>query len=82
MFISFFEIADYELTTFRAIGLGEEMAKLKPYEDKFDADIDSSVCTNVLHGKPKKILLSEEVFENWMRKEIRHLLERTFTRSP
>merc|ERR1712025_553084 len=36
--LEFFGIVDSELPTFRAIRLGEEMAKFKPEDDKFDAD--------------------------------------------
>merc|ERR1711902_350677 len=35
--LEFFGIVDSELPTFRAIRLGEEMAKFKPEDDKFDA---------------------------------------------
>merc|ERR1712214_66881 len=38
--LEFFGIVDSELPTFRAIRLGEEMAKFKPEDDKFDAEKD------------------------------------------
>merc|ERR1712218_673470 len=61
--LEFFGIVDSELPTFRAIRLGEEMAKFKPEDDKFDAENVEKFVTDFLDGKLKQHLMSEEIAE-------------------
>merc|ERR1712218_94531 len=61
--LEFFGIVDSELPTFRAIRLGEEMAKFKPEDDKFDAENVEKFVTDFLDGKLKQHLMSEEIPE-------------------
>jgi len=76
--LEFFGIVDSELPTFRAIRLGEEMAKFKPEDDKFDADNVKAFVTDFLEGKLKQHLMSEEVPEDWDKEGVKVLVGKNF----
>merc|ERR1711912_17814 len=76
--LEFFGIVDSELPTFRAIRLGEEMAKFKPEDDKFDADNVESFVTDFLEGKLKQHLMSEEIPEDWDKEGVKVLVGKNF----
>merc|ERR1711945_6653 len=76
--LEFFGIVDSELPTFRAIRLGEEMAKFKPEDDKFDADNVKSFVADFLEGKLKQHLMSEEVPEDWDKEGVKVLVGKNF----
>merc|ERR1711955_90834 len=62
--LEFFGIVDSELPTFRAIKLGEEMAKFKPEDDTVDAANVEKFVTDFLTGNLKQHLMSEGVPED------------------
>jgi len=76
--LEFFGIVDSELPTFRAIRLGEEMAKFKPEDDKFDADNVKAFVADFLEGKLKQHLMSEEVPEDWDKEGVKVLVGKNF----
>merc|ERR1711915_478319 len=76
--LEFFGIVDSELPTFRAIRLGEEMAKFKPEDDKFDADNVKAFVTDFLEGKLKQHLMSEEIPEDWDKEGVKVLVGKNF----
>merc|ERR1711994_303546 len=60
--LEFFGITESELPTYRAIKLGEDMAKFKPEDDAFDNA--EQFVTDFLEGKLKQHLMSQEVALN------------------
>merc|ERR1712243_329576 len=76
--LEFFGIVDSELPTFRAIRLGEEMAKFKPDDDKFDADNVKAFVADFLEGKLKQHLMSEEVPEDWDKEGVKVLVGKNY----
>merc|ERR1712112_728041 len=76
--LEFFGIVDSELPTFRAIRLGEEMAKFKPEDDKFDADNVKAFVADFLEGKLNQHLMSEEVPEDWDKEGVKVLVGKNF----
>jgi len=76
--LEFFGIVDSELPTFRAIRLGEEMAKFKPEDDKFDAENVKAFVSDFLEGKLKQHLMSEEVPEDWDKEGVKVLVGKNF----
>ena len=76
--LEFFGIVDSELPTFRAIRLGEEMAKFKPEDDKFDAENVEKFVTDFLDGKLKQHLMSEEIPEDWDKEPVKVLVGKNF----
>merc|ERR1712141_911527 len=76
--LEFFGIVDSELPTFRAIRLGEEMAKFKPEDDKFDADNVEKFVTDFMEGKLKQHLMSEEIPEDWDKEPVKVLVGKNF----
>merc|ERR1712012_206848 len=76
--LEFFGIVDSELPTFRAIRLGEEMAKFKPEDDTFDAANVEKFVTDFLAGNLKQHLMSEEVPEDWDKEGVKVLVGKNF----
>merc|ERR1719179_68469 len=76
--LEFFGIVDSELPTFRAIRLGEEMAKFKPEDDTFDAANVKSFVSDFLAGNLKQHLMSEEVPEDWDKEGVKVLVGKNF----
>merc|ERR1712152_111136 len=76
--LEFFGIVDSELPTFRAIRLGEDMAKFKPDDDKFDAENVEKFVTDFLDGKLKQHLMSEEIPEDWDKEPVKVLVGKNF----
>merc|ERR1712193_488981 len=61
--LEFFGITESELPTYRAIKLGEDMAKFKPADDAFENA--EQFVTDFLEGKLKQHLMSQEIPEVW-----------------
>jgi len=76
--LEFFGIADSELPTFRAIQLGEDMAKFKPEDDTISADNVQVFVAEFLAGKLKQHLMSEEVPEDWDATGVKVLVGKNF----
>merc|ERR1712098_616246 len=76
--LEFFGIVDSELPTFRAIKLGEEMAKFKPEDDTVDAANVEKFVTDFLAGNLKQHLMSEEVPEDWDNEGVKVLVGKNF----
>merc|ERR1712113_159568 len=55
--LEFFGITESELPTYRAIKLGEDMAKYKPEDDKFENA--EQFVTDFMDGKLKQHLMSQ-----------------------
>merc|ERR1711955_51571 len=76
--LEFFGIVDSELPTFRAIKLGEDMAKFKPEDDTVDAANVEKFVTDFLTGNLKQHLMSEEVPEDWDKEGVKVLVGKNF----
>jgi len=63
--LEFFGITESELPTFRAIQLGEDMAKFKPDDDKIEAENIKAFVAKFLAGELKQHLMSDEIPEDW-----------------
>ena len=74
--LEFFGIVDSELPTYRAIRLGEEMAKFKPEDDSFDNA--EQFVSDFLEGKLKQHLMSEEIPEDWDKEGVKVLVGKNF----
>merc|ERR1712149_94449 len=57
---------------------GEEMAKFKPEDDKFDAENVEKFVTDFLDGKIKPHLMSEEIPEDWDKEPVKVLVAKNF----
>merc|ERR1712086_873527 len=80
--LEFFAIKDEELPTFRAIKLGEDMAKFKPADDTIETANVKSFVGEFLEGKLKQHLMAEDIPEDWDKEESRFLSARTSTMLP
>jgi len=76
--LEFFGIAESELPTFRAIQLGEDMAKFKPEDDTISADNINAFVGDFLAGKLKQHLMTEEVPEDWDAAGVKVLVGKNF----
>jgi len=76
--LEFFGIADTELPTFRAITLGEDMAKFKPEDDTIEGANVKAFVADFLAGKLKQHLMSEEVPEDWDALGVKVLVGKNF----
>merc|ERR1712066_653875 len=76
--LEFFGIVDSELPTFRAIRLGEEMAKFKPEDDSVTAENVKSFVSDFLEGNLKQHLMFEEVPEDWDKEGVKVLVGKNF----
>ena len=61
--LEFFGITESELPTFRAIQMGEDMAKFKPDDDKIEAENIKAFVAKFLAGELKQHLMSAEIPE-------------------
>jgi len=76
--LEFFGITDSELPTFRAIKLGEDMAKFKPEDDSLATANVKSFVADFLEGKLKQHLMSEEIPEDWDATGVKVLVGKNF----
>merc|ERR1712241_1499336 len=74
--LEFFGITESELPTFRAIQLGEDMAKFKPDDDAFENA--EQFVTDFLEGKLKQHLMSQEIPEDWDKEGVKVLVGKNF----
>merc|ERR1712055_499603 len=76
--LEFFGIKEEELPTFRAIKLGEDMAKFKPEDDTISSANVKSFVANFLEGKLKQHLMSEDIPEDWDKEGVKVLVGKNF----
>jgi len=76
--LEFFAIKEDELPTFRAIKLGEDMAKFKPDNDAIESDNIKDFVGDFLDGKLKQHLMSEDVPEDWDKEPVKVLVGKNF----
>merc|ERR1712142_1152453 len=76
--LEFFAIKDDELPTFRAIKLGEDMAKYKPENDAIESANIKSFVGDFLEGKLKQHLMTEEIPEDWDKEGVKVLVGKNF----
>merc|ERR1711962_352073 len=76
--LEFFGITESELPTFRAIQLGEDMAKYKPEDDKIEAENIKAFVAKFLAGELKQHLMSEEFPEDWDKEGVKVLVGKNF----
>jgi len=76
--LEFFGIVDSELPTFRAIKLGEDMAKFKPEDDSIESANVKTFVGDFLDGKLKQHLMSEEIPEDWDANPVKVLVGKNF----
>merc|ERR1711875_135381 len=76
--LEFFAIKDEELPTFRAIKLGEDMAKYKPADDAIEAANIKTFVADFLEGKLKQHLMTEEIPEDWDKEGVKVLVGKNF----
>jgi len=76
--LEFFGIKDTELPTFRAIKLGEDMAKFKPEDDSIELENIKTFVAKFLAGELKQHLMSEEVPEDWDKEGVKVLVGKNF----
>merc|ERR1711963_693990 len=76
--LEFFGITESELPTFRAIQLGEDMAKYKPEEDKIEAENIKAFVAKFLAGELKQHSMSEEIPEDWDAAGVKVLVGKNF----
>jgi len=74
--LEFFGITESELPTYRAIKLGEDMAKYKPEDDAFDNA--EQFVSDFLEGKLKQHLMSQEIPEDWDKEGVKVLVGKNF----
>merc|ERR1712080_78586 len=76
--LEFFGIAESELPTFRAIQLGEDMAKFRPDDDKIEVENIKAFVSKFLAGELKQHLMSEEIPEDWDATGVKVLVGKNF----
>merc|ERR1712013_502102 len=76
--LEFFGITESELPTFRAIQLGEDMAKYMPEDDKIEAVNIKAFVAKFLAGELKQHLMSEEIPEDWDAAGVKVLVDKNF----
>merc|ERR1711963_1300235 len=76
--LEFFGITESELPTFRAIQLGEDMAKYKPEDDKIEAENIKAFVAKFLAGELKQHLMSEDIPEDWDAAGVKVLVGKNF----
>jgi len=74
--LEFFGITESELPTYRAIKLGEDMAKFKPEDDKFENA--EQFVADFMDGKLKQHLMSQEIPEDWDKEGVKVLVGKNF----
>merc|ERR1712025_1424178 len=71
-------ITESELPTFRAIQLGEDMAKFRPDDDKIEVENIKAFVAKFLAGELKQHLMSEEIPEDWDKEGVKVLVGKNF----
>jgi protein disulfide-isomerase A1 len=76
--LEFFEITEKELPTFRAIKLGEDMAKFKLDDDTIELENIKAFVAEFQAGEQKQHLMSEEIPEDWDKEGVKVLVGKNF----
>ena len=76
--LEFFGITEAELPTFRAIQLGEDMAKYRPEDDTIELENIKGFVAKFLAGELKQHLMSEEVPADWDAEGVKVLVGKNF----
>merc|ERR1712183_1236334 len=76
--LEFFGITEKELPTFRAIKLGEDMAKFMPDDDTIELENIKAFVAKFLAGELKQHLMSEEIPEDWDKEGVKVLVGKNF----
>merc|ERR1712061_784856 len=76
--LEFFGITESELPTYRAIKLGEDMAKFKPDSDAIELENIKAFVAKFLAGELKQHLMSEEIPEDWDAAGVKVLVGKNF----
>jgi len=76
--LEFFGITEAELPTFRAIQLGEDMAKFRPEDDTIELENIKAFVARFLGGELKQHLMSEEVPADWDAEVVKVLVGKNF----
>lgn len=76
--LEFFGLKSEECPAVRYITLGEDMTKYKPTKDALDTKSIESFVQDVLDGKVKPHLMSEDVPEDWDAKPVKVLVGKNF----
>ena len=76
--LEFFGITEAELPTFRAIQLGEDMAKFRPEDDTIELENIKAFVAKFLGGELKQHLMSEEVPADWDAEVVKVLVGKNF----
>merc|ERR1712080_155383 len=76
--LEFFGIVETELPTFRAIKLGDDMAKFKPENDAIELENIKAFVAKFLAGELKQHLMSAEIPEDWDKEGVKVLVGKNF----
>jgi len=76
--LEFFGLKSDECPTVRYISLGEDMTKFKPESVDLSTEAVKTFVNNVLEGKIKPHLMTEEVPEDWDAKPVKVLVGKNF----
>jgi len=76
--LEFFGLKTEDCPTVRYISLGEDMTKYRPNSDELTIDAIKSFVQDVLDGKIKPHLMSEEVPEDWDKEGVKVLVGKNF----